>query len=57
MQPQYSYNIDLCFRFGVGKKGMEKICCEELEFLVKEIKSKADSSFDISVRELLNMCL
>ena len=36
------------FRFGVGKKGMENICLEELQYLNEEIQ-KNRTSFNISV--------
>ena len=45
--------IDLsrnCFRFGVGKKGLEEICLEELFYLNKEIQSQNENPFNISVK-------
>ena len=35
-------------RFGVGKKGMENICLEELQYLNEEIL-KEKTAFNISV--------
>ena len=37
------------YRFGVGKKGMENICLEELRYLSEEIR-RNNAAFDISVR-------
>ena len=37
------------YRFGVGKKGMENICLEELRYLSEEIR-RNNVAFDISVR-------
>ena len=37
------------FRFGVGKKGMEKTILEELYYLNEEIRNKVGKPFDISV--------
>ena len=38
-------------RFGVGKKGMENICLEELLYLNEEIR-KNNTAFDMSVRRV-----
>ena len=35
-------------RFGVGKKGMENMCLEELQYLNEEIRNKT-TAFNISV--------
>lgn len=36
-------------RFGVGKKGMEKICIEEMLHLNEEIQKQNGKPFDIEV--------
>ena len=42
-------NFNTNFRFGVGKKGMEKLCLEELHHLNKEIQDNVGKPYDVSV--------
>ena len=36
-------------RFGVGKKGMEAICLEELGYVNEEIRKRIEKPYDIQV--------
>ena len=38
------------YRFGVGKKQMENICLEELNYVNEEIRNTCGKPFDVSVR-------